>query len=744
FFQGGVAYNQGVKAAFEKVSGKKIIVPPQHDVLGAYGVALVAQAELPNGPSKFKGFDLSRLKYSVNTFECDSCPNHCEINKVQIEGSEPLFYGSRCGKYDVKRTKKGENLPRLFKEREDFLLNKAYPKEKPDVPNGKRIGIPRVSFFTEFYPFFKAFFTECGFEVVPSEATNRRTINRGLEAVTAEFCFPIKVAHGHLLDILEKDVDYIFLPTMVNSEPLVEGMERSYSCVYVQATPQILQSAIETKGRRILTPVLHFEWGERFIRKEMLKLTDSLGVKRSVAKKALRIAYAAQDNFSRLLEKRGEEVLKSIPAGTKALVVVSRPYNGFDPALNLNIPEKLRDMGVLAIPMDFLPLSKVKEVAEKFPHMYWKCGQKILSAATIIAKNENLYPVYISNFGCGPDSFIQKFFVKALEGKPALFIEIDEHSADVGAITRLEAFLDSLKHAFKKPVKPARATKMDFYLPQERRTIWIPHMDHPGYALAAAIRSAGIPSKHIPLSDEKSLELGRRYTSGKECYPCVITTGDMLKIVFSPGFNPKEHCFLMPDARGPCRFGQYNRFHRLLLDELGYEDVPVIALDQTHEWNKDLEKMGLTTRFRRLAWRGILVVDMMKKLLLERRPYEVEKGACNKLYWELISQLEELLEKGLFEEVTNFPKKVVKEFNKIKLDKSQRKPKIGIIGEIFVRSNEFSNNFIVDRLEAAGAQVTLPSFEEWMNYIDYERLIDYKIGRQYKRLIVEYLSLIHI
>jgi len=740
FFQGGVAYNRGVKAGFEKVTGKPIIVPPQHDVLGAYGVAIIAQRELPNGPSKFKGFDLSHLKYGVSTFECKGCPNRCEINRVQIEGEEPLFYGSRCGKYDVKRIKKGENLPRLFKEREDFLLHKAYPKERPERPNGKRIGIPRASLFNEFYPFYKAFFTECGFEVVPSDATTRDTVNRGLEAVLAEFCFPIKVAHGHFLNILEKKPDYIFIPTIVNAEPLVDGMERSYSCVYVQATPQILQNAIECDKSKILTPVLHFEWGKRFVKEEMLKLAESLGVNHSVAKKALEEAYAAQERFYKLLKERGEDVLKNLPEDAKALVIVSRPYNGFDPALNLNIPEKLRDMGVLAIPMDFLPLSDVKEIARDFPHMYWKYGQKILAAARIIAKDKRLYPVYISNFGCGPDSFIQKFFIKALEGKPALFIEIDEHSADVGAITRLEAFLDSLKNARPSKVKPVRATKQPFDLVKEKRTLWIPHMDHPGYALAAAIRSVGIPSKHMPLSDEKSLELGRRYTSGKECYPCIITTGDMLKIVLSPDFNRKEHAFLMPDARGPCRFGQYNRFHRLLLDELGFEDVPVIALDQTHEWNTDLKKMGLSTQFRRLAWRGILIVDMMKKLLLERRPYEIEKGASNKLYWELISQLEELLEKGLFEEVSNFPKKVIEKFNEIPLDKSQVKPKIGIIGEIFVRSNEFSNNFIVERLEAAGAQVTLPSFEEWMNYIDYERITDYKIMRQYKHLITEYIT----
>ncbi len=741
FFQGGVAANKGVKAAFDRVTGKKVTVPPHHDVLGAVGAAIIAQRRLPEGPSRFKGFDLRAMKYQVESFECTDCPNHCEINRVLIEGEEPLYYGSRCGKYDVKREKLGRGLPRLFRERERMLIEDAYPRSEPARPNGKTVGLPRVSLFHELCPFYKAFLTECGFKVVLSDATNRQTINRGLDTVQAEFCFPIKVAHGHVVNLLEKGVDYVFLPCVVNSEPLARGVERSYNCVYVQALPYILRAAIdfEARGAEPLVPVLHFEWGhKKWVERPLVAMAERLGVPRGVARRAVKRAFAAQARFYRMTEERGREILASLERDQKALVIVSRPYNGFDSGLNLNIPEKLRDMGVLAMPMDFLPLSDDVGLSDEFPHMYWKYGQRILAAARLIADDERLWPVYISNFGCGPDSFIQKFFVKALDGKACLFIEIDEHSADVGAITRCEAFLDSLAHARKKRTKPVRAAKIPFDLNRDRRVMWIPYMDDHGYALAAAMRSCGVPARHMPLSDERTLDLGRRHTSGKECYPCIITTGDMLKIVFDDDFAPESHAFFMPDARGPCRFGQYNRFHRMLLDELGFEQVPIINMDQTHDYGEDLKRMG--QGFRRLAWRGILVVDMMKKMLLERRPYEVERGACDRLYWRLMAELEELLERGLGAEVMRFPQKVVREFSAIELDRSEPKPRIGIVGEIFVRSNEFANNFIVRRLEAAGAQVTLPAFEEWMNYIDYERVCDYRVWRQYGRLIKEYIT----
>ena len=740
FFQGGTAYNRGMKAAFELVTGKKITVPPHHDVLGAIGCAIIAMRHLPNGPSKFRGFDLTKVKYTVDTFECDKCPNHCEVKRVAIEGEAPLHYGSRCGRFDEeKRSQLGKGIPRLFREREKFLRT-AYEKEKPIKPNGKKVGIPQIGLYFELFPLFAAFFTELGFEVVTSDNTNREIINEGLDTVLAEHCFPIKVAYGHLLNVLKKKVDYVFLPCVVNLPPTCDGMERSYACPYVQALPYLLKSAIDVSkyGAKTLEPVFHFEWGEERKRKDFLQIAKELGASAPKARAALAVAEKAQANFYRQMEERGKEVLANLPQDSKALVIVSRPYNGCDPALNLNIPEKLRDMGILAIPLDFLPLSEEKTLSHDFPHMYWKYGQKILAGARAIARDPRLYPLYLSNFGCGPDSFIQKFFAKELLGKPCLTIEIDEHAADVGAITRLEAFLDSLQNVRKTKARKVRSLKHHFDLNRDGRTLYIPYMDDPGIALAAALRSRGVHAEALPLSDDKTLELGKRYTTGKECYPCIITTGDILKKVYSPGFDPERAAFFMPDARGPCRFGQYNRFHRLLLDELGFENVAMVALDQTADYNKDLENLG--AGFRRLAWKGIIVTDMLKKMLLERRPYETSPGDVEKTYWRLIHELESLLEKGKVREVERFPSYAISEFEKIELDRSKKKPKIGIVGEIFVRSNEFTNNFIARKVEQFGGQATLPAFEEWMNYIDYERMIDLRIKRDWKGLIVEAIT----
>lgn len=740
FFQGGTAYNRGVKAAFEAVTGKKITVPPQHDVLGAIGCAILAHDALPRGPSTFRGFDLTKVNYAVDTFECTDCPNNCEVKRVSIEGETPLHYGSRCGKYDEERKPSaGKDLPRLFLEREKILRN-AYPKDKPDSPVGKKIGIPQVGMYFELYPFFKAFFTELGYEVVTSSNTNRRIINDGLDLVLAEHCFPIKVAHGHVMNALQKDIDVLFLPCIVNMPHLADGMERSYNCPYVQSIPDLVKCAIDFSKYdvEVFAPVLHLEWGFARMEDDLAREMRAHGFSKRQVKRALKTAHEAQAAFYHTIEEKGREVLTGIGADEKVMVIVSRPYNGCDSALNLNIPDKLRDLGVLAIPLDYLALSRETELAADFPHMYWKYGQKILAAARIIARDDRLYPIYISNFGCGPDSFISKFFAKELKGKPCLTIEVDEHSADVGAITRCEAYLDSLRNVRKKHLKKVRATKAHFNLNEDRRTLYIPHMDDHGTALAAGLRGYGVSAEALPMADARTLELGRRHTSGKECYPCIITTGDILKKVFSDGFDPERAAFFMPDARGPCRFGQYNRFQRMVLDDLGFENVQMVALDQTADWNEDLERLG--AGFRRLAWKGIVIVDMMKKMLLEKRPYEAEKGAADKLFWKLMDELVALLEKRDVRKIEKFPRRVIEAFDKLQVDTSTRKPRVGIVGEIFVRSNEFTNNFIVRKIEEYGGQATLPAFEEWMNYIDYERLLDLRIHRKYKRIVAEKLT----
>jgi predicted CoA-substrate-specific enzyme activase len=717
-FQGGTAYNRAVTSAFEMITGKPVIVPPHHDVLGALGAALIALEQNAEGPSRFKGFDLANRTYSVDSFECTHCANNCEIRKVSIEGERPLHYGSRCGKFDEeKTTSSGSHLPRLFAEREGMLLN-SYTPSHPLRPDAPRVGIPRAGLFFELYPFFQAFFSELGFHLVPSPATSQKIIDRGCDSTVEEICFPIKVAHGHVKALIDEGVDYLLLPCIVSMERVVENAANSYNCPYVQSLPYLLDAALDLKRQtpHILRPVLHFDGNPDRLMRQLRKLARDLDCRGLRVRRALTAGFEHLQRFRRRIAERGREVLAHLPPQTPALVLVSRSYNGCDAGLNFRIPDKLRDLGALAIPLDFIATDADDP---DLNGMYWRSGQRILAGARAIAANPRLHAVYITNFSCGPDSFILKYFDRAMQGTPCLTIELDEHSADAGLITRLEAFLDSLPN-----------TRTDIHVPGptvripsngHKRTVYVPYMDDHSRALTAAMRHRGLQAEALPMSDEQSLEIGRRYTSGKECYPCILTTGDIVRKTLDSDFDPERACFFMPSAMGPCRFGQYNRFHRLVLDDLGFHNVPMVVLDQTIEYESSLSLFG--KNFRLLGWKTVVLIDGFKKLLLQTRPYELNPGDSDRAYEDCLCHAERTIElKGSVKGCAEF---AVERFKRVRIQRNGPRPQIGIVGEIYVRSNQFSNNFFIRTIEQMGGEALMPTVQEWVAYTDWERRRDH-------------------
>jgi predicted nucleotide-binding protein (sugar kinase/HSP70/actin superfamily) len=419
---------------------------------------------------------------------------------------------------------------------------------------------------------------------------------------------------------------------------------------------------------------------------------------------------------------------------------VSRPYNGCDDGVNLELPKKLRDLGALPMPMDFLPLDTVN-LSKEWENMYWRYGQKIMSAAEIIRKDKRLFAIYITNFGCGPDSFISHFFREAMRGKPYLQIEIDEHSADVGAITRCEAFLDSIEHARVKEVQEEVVVVDD----SDRlaaaaggviRKLYIPDMAPHAHPFAAAFTKSGVPAEVLPESDGKTLEYGRTFTSGKECYPCIVTTGDMVKKCKDPDFDPDRSAFFMPSGTGPCRFGQYSRLQRLVLRELGLDGIPIISPNQGRQFYNEMGQVA--KGFDRLAWRGLLAADFLEKMLHERRPYEKIKGRTDRVFWESIGWVCDAITQGgsIFDAL----RKSRDCFLEVEIDKGEKRPLIGIVGEIFVRSNRFSNDNIVAEVERLGGEAWVPPFTEWVLYTNFTRKRGNLQSRDYKSYFVTLLK----
>ncbi len=727
FFQGGVASNKAVVSAFERITGKTVTVPPHHEVTGAIGAALLARQARGKGPSTFKGFDLSSRSYAVTTFECAECANRCSIQRVNFDHEAPLFYGSRCEKYDVKRTRAAVvDHQDLFVERER-LLTKG---EATALPGAPTLGIPRMLFLHDYLPYWQAFFTSLGYRVVLSDRTNRTLINKGLEAAVAETCFPARVALGHIQDLLDKNVDLLFLPSFIRLPAAREGeLFGTQACPYTQSLPSVARAALSLKNVRILEPALHLH-DQRHRDRSLKALGAALGKSSSRIKKAQQQADAAQQVFVHALSERSREVLSTLAPGEKLFVLIGRSYNTCDAGLNMNLPAKIRELGIRAIPMDLLPLNDVDLTG--WESMYWRSGQRILAAARFIKNHPNLYPIYLTNFGCGPDSFITHFFREELGSKPFLQLEIDEHSADAGAITRIEAFLDSLGHAAASAPQPVAHRKRAGL---ENRTVYVPAMADHAHALAAAFRACNVDAVVLPESDSETRRLGREHSSGRECYPLMLTVGDMIKASQKKGFDPGRSAFFMPGGKGPCRFGQYQRYHRQVLDSIGLAAVPIFAPMQDETLHRDVRV--LDRNFVRMCWQGTLAVDLLEKMLRESRPYELQQGQADRVYASSLDSLVRAIENR--SALSSILEQAYAAFTQIAVAPRGR-PVIGVVGEIYIRSNRFSNEGLVRQIESLGGEVRVAPVSEWLFYLTETSKVSARMNRAWKALLTAHLT----
>jgi len=724
YFQGGVAGNKSVVAAFENILGKKITVPQNYNVTGAIGAALIAmERRHGDGKSDFVGFDLIDREYEVKSFECQHCPNHCHIKKISIGGEFKSFYGGICDRYELKGEKTADQvLPDLFKEREEMLM--SYYKGDEFAPNSPVIGIPRVLMFFEQFPLWAAFFGELGVKVVLSDKTNRRLINKGLEEVLAEACYPVKVAYGHVVNLIEKGVDCIFLPSIIDLEKDSDDVTRSYNCPLIQGIPFMLRPAFKDKAR-IISPSIFMAKEKENLKGQMEKMGREFGKETGEIASAITAALNAQEEFERMRRERGREILKTLKKDNEAVVVIGKPYNVHDLGLNLNIAKKLRHLGVLAIPFDLLPVDRV-ELPPHYSNLVWKNEQNLLRTAILARNNRSLNPIIITNYGCGPDAFLWKYLEETMEEDPYLLLEVDEHSGDAGMITRVEAFLDTVSRP-KTRVEEERqedlsvirpSGEISIFKPAKRvreldKTFYIPYVSGHSVIWAAALNSVGLDARVLPEPDELSEEIGRKYVSGKECHPYLLTTGDLVRMTELEDFSPDRAAFMMLNFDGSCRLSQYALSQKLVLKRLGLGHIPIVAPVASIRHDECTELFGL--KWAEAVWKGWLATDVLLKKLLHIRPYEVNKGESDRVYAQAIEEIASGIINGNFRQTLN---RSIAAMDEIPA-KNEDRPIIGIVGEFYTCMNSWSNNFIIKEFESLGAEVRLgPTTTDYLVYFN--------------------------
>ncbi|MFZ5518154.1 MAG: acyl-CoA dehydratase activase [Candidatus Zhuqueibacterota bacterium] len=443
YFQGGTAYNDAVAAAFATVLNKQVIVPPYNGILGAIGAALLAREKMKRTgkTTLFRGFNLEHITYTLRSFTCKGCTNFCDIQEFNVEGKK-TYWGDKCSERYRKEVKLEREpiIPDLLAAKEALLLSDY----RAEGSRKQTIGIPRSMYFYDQFPLWYTYFHALGFPVVISDETNRQIVHAGVESRVAEPCFPITVAHGHVTNLLQKNVDFVFVPNVVDAETQF-GKTNSFFCPWGQTLCYVLRAtpAFIPHRDKILSPTIRYRLGIEEVKKQFSEMAEQLGIRRRDSDLAIEKGYARwrEVNSKQLLTGK-ESVEKILRSGAQAIVLLGRSYNIYDKMVNLNVPAKLHQFyGINIIPLDYLDIDSI-DISDINDNMYWNYGRKILQVARWSSQYDSIHLIYITNFKCGPDSYI-KHYVREAAKKPYLTIQFDEHGNDAGIMTRCEAYLDS-------------------------------------------------------------------------------------------------------------------------------------------------------------------------------------------------------------------------------------------------------------------------------------------------------------
>lgn len=606
FLQGGIAYNQAVVNAFRSILNKEIIVPKFFSVTGALGVAVLTKEESKRKSVQAKIDDTN--------------------DYLEKEGNKQFLDGYN------------QNLD----------------------SNKKTVGIPRVLFINKMFPLFNAIFSKLGYNVILSDVSNEEIIRLSQEHSFEETCLPVKLINGHVASLLEKNVDYIFLPHLHTMKHAGSTVREDYACVYMQTSPKIIENVFDLKDRNVelICPTISFNFGKEYMIKTLLSIGEQLGKGKIETTKAVMYGMKKFMDYEKHLEKLGSEVLKTIDKDEKVFVILSRVYNIVDPTLNMGIEEKLKELGYKVLYLSHLEAGEVN-LKKEYENMYWPFGQHTLTGVEIIKANKNLYPIYITNHGCGPDTILTHYFKKEIGNKPYLHIEVDEHSSKVGVITRVEAFIHSLDNHTSKD--EAKNLVVENNINNE---LLIPNIYPYSNILKAFLERQGKNVTILDEVDEDSIEYGKQFSMSKEYFSLTALIAETINKVKN---TDKQYTLYLPTNEGSETYGQYGKIIR----------------DKAIELNKTLnleapfiEDLLGNKNFGLEFFKSIIIGDLLTLIDDKENQYLLEK---------LISYIKN-------NNLSDFNfRELVKEIkSNIKIDKNKKK--ILIIGEPLVVYKDYLTN----------------------------------------------------
>lgn len=720
--QGGTFMNDAVLKAFENITGKEVIRPDIAGLMGAYGVALIALNNFNEYEDKdvvsgiLSPSDIENLKIKTTNARCGRCENNCSLT-INMFGKKRFISGNRCERGS------GNNgsaslLPNMYSWKYDRLF--SYKPLDEDKAYRGVIGIPRVLNMYEDYPLWFTLFTKLGFRVVISDHSNRQIFEKGINSMPSEsVCYPAKMVHGHIINLIEKGVKTIFYPCIMYEKKEFKNQDNCYNCPIVQSYSEAIklnEDELENNNICYINPFLPLD--EDKLLKRLLEVDEfkKYNFTKNELKLAIKDAFLEQDKFKDDVRKKGEEFLKYIDKhGEKAIVLAGRPYH-LDKEVNHGIDTMINSLGLAVLTEDSIcHLSKLESNLRVVNQ--WTYHSRVYHAADVVSRYDNLELVNLNSFGCGLDAIVTDQAEEILRRNNKLYttIKIDEINNLGAAKIRIRSLIASMnKRVSDNSYVPYTYTKNYFKESDRRHTLLFPDMSKFHMPLfEALLQSEGYNAVYLRDSDDESVNTGLRYVNNDACYPAIIVIGQLISALKSGKYDLENTSVIITQTGGGCRATNYIGLIRKGLVDAGFSNVSILSFNFSGLEKQQAFHINLSMA--KKALEAVVYGDLLMKLLLATRPYEVKKGRSMEVYEKWNNKCCESVKNGRFSEFRDNIKNIVSDFKKIRT-KKEEKPKVGIVGEILIKYHTFGNDNLVLKLENEGAEVFAP---ELMGFVKY-------------------------
>lgn len=725
--QGGTFYNEAVLRSFELTAKAEVIRPDIAGIMGAFGAALIArERSLGTKTSMMLGIrELENLTCRTTSAKCGRCPNHCRLTVSSFGGGRKFITGNRCER-GLGLEKKKEDIPNLFAYKLDRCF--SYPSlTKEEAPRGV-IGIPRVLNMYENYPLWHTMLTKLGFSVVLSPASSRSVYELGLESIPSESqCYPAKLTHGHVQWLINNGINRIFYPSIPYERKEFEGANNHYNCPIVTSYPENIKNNMDDISGGKVTfshPFLSLESPDTIRIGLEKEFAAQFGIGKKELDKAIRAGWDELAAYRQDIQDEGERVLAWLQkTGRTGIVLAGRPYH-VDPEIHHGIPDMLCSYGAAVLTED--SISHLGQVDRPLNVMdQWMYHSRLYAAASYVREQPNLELIQLNSFGCGLDAVTSDEVsdILAERGKLYTLLKIDEVNNLGAARIRVRSLLASIHIRDKRQAAAApRPSRVPFTKEMKKEyTILCPQMSPLHFdLLETAFRASGYRIEVLANDNRQAITTGLRYVNNDACYPSLIVVGQIMDAVLSGKYDTDHLAVIISQTGGGCRASNYIGFIRRALFRAGYGHIPVISINLSGlEANPGFSLSPLLIL---RGMYGVVFGDIFMRCLYRMRPYELEKGAAEQMHQKWLKTCRHFLSKGYPSRRTfcRIVQEMIRDFDNIPI-REERRPRVGVVGEILVKFLPTANNHLVQLLEKEGAEAVVPDLIDFLLYCFYNQ-----------------------